>query len=52
MHDPPLQELWRGYVLTREIDAEKPWIIDFWMGGWDPDAACGFMQGYISIPEK
>jgi hypothetical protein len=39
-------------VLTREIDAEKPWIIDFWMGGWDPDAACGFMQGYISIPEK
>lgn len=32
------------------VDVDKPWTIDFWMGGWDPDAACGFMRGYLAIP--
>jgi hypothetical protein len=34
------------------VDMDQPWTIDFWMGGWDPDAACGFMRGYLAIPEK
>ena len=38
--------------LTTEIDMDKPWMIDFWMGGWDPDAACGFVEGFVAISEK
>jgi hypothetical protein len=26
-----------------------PWLIDFWMGAWDNDALCGFMQGALYI---
>ncbi len=32
--------------LSKEIDMEQEdWFVDFWMGGWDPDAACAFMKG-------
>lgn len=37
--------------LDRPIDPESRWFIDFWFGGWDSDAAAGFTQGFISIPE-
>src|SRR5215210_3809441 len=30
------------------IDLNRPWLVEFWMGGWDPDAMCAFMQGYVS----
>jgi hypothetical protein len=29
--------------------AEDPWPIEFWMGGWDADAFCGFVRGSIGI---
>jgi hypothetical protein len=34
------------------IDLNRPWLVEFWMGGWDPDAMCAFMQGYVSIPTQ
>jgi|ERR1043166_4839731 hypothetical protein len=29
--------------------AEAVWRIQFWMGGWDADALCGFVNGSLSI---
>jgi hypothetical protein len=30
-------------------DSRAPWPVDFWLGGWDADAFCGFMKGAVSI---
>jgi hypothetical protein len=30
--------------------AQTPWSINFWLGGWDPDLLCAFMQGSLQIP--
>jgi hypothetical protein len=35
--------------LGATIDLGRPWTAEFWMGGWDPDAMCAFMQGYLSV---
>jgi hypothetical protein len=32
------------------IDASAPWPIQFWMGGFDADALCGFMRGSLIVP--
>jgi hypothetical protein len=32
------------------LDAQTPWEIAFWMGGWDPDLLCMYMQGALEIP--
>jgi hypothetical protein len=29
----------------------KPWLIEFWLGGWDGDAMTGFVDGWLTIPE-
>jgi hypothetical protein len=39
-------------ALGTSIDPERPWTVDFWMGGWDADAACGFVQGSLTVQEK
>jgi hypothetical protein len=38
--------------LEANIDLDRPWTAEFWMGGWDPDAMCAFMQGYLSVPTR
>jgi hypothetical protein len=38
--------------LGTNIELERPWTAEFWMGGWDPDAMCAFMQGYLSVPTR
>lgn len=38
-------------IFNDRIDENKEWIVDFWMGAWDSDANCGFMEGYLNIPE-
>jgi hypothetical protein len=38
--------------LGERIDLDRPWTMEFWMGGWDPDAMCAFMQGYLSVPTR
>jgi hypothetical protein len=37
-------------VLPRPISLAEAWYVDFWMGGWDPDALCGYTRGYIKVP--
>jgi hypothetical protein len=27
-----------------------PWTIAFWIGAWDPDVLCAYMQGALEIP--
>jgi hypothetical protein len=36
--------------LGGKIDGESPWTIGFWMGAWDPDVLCLYMQGALEIP--
>ncbi len=43
VHDP------RG-LLGGAPDTEQPWPITFWIGAWDPDALCAYVQGALSIP--
>jgi hypothetical protein len=31
-------------------DEDYPWNIQFWMGGWDGDALCAYIQGTWTIP--
>ena len=39
-----------GNALGAQCDASRDWPIDFWMGAWDADAMCGFVQGSLTIP--
>ncbi len=32
------------------IDATTPWPIQFWLGAWDPDLLCCYMEGATQIP--
>ena len=38
-------------IMNGMADIEKEWNADFWMGAWDPDAASGFMEGYLNITQ-
>jgi hypothetical protein len=33
-----------------KLDVVSPWTVSFWIGAWDPDALCAFMEGSLSIP--
>jgi hypothetical protein len=41
-----------GPVLANTVGADetKLWNLSFWMGGWDGDALCGFIQGELNVP--
>jgi hypothetical protein len=47
----------KGPAVTSDPDAwlpvpirdEDPWLVDFWLGGWDPDALSGFMKGTLRV---
>ncbi len=41
-----------GAVHTNKIRANKSvtWPLSFWMGGWDGDALCAYISGYLSVP--
>ena len=32
------------------LDATTPWLISFWIGAWDPDVLCAYMEGALEIP--
>jgi hypothetical protein len=40
------QKLLDGKLST---DAKSPWMVNFWIGGWDPDLLCAFMRGSLEI---
>jgi hypothetical protein len=37
-------------ILGGTLDTTCPWTINFWLGGWDPDSLCAWMQGSLSVP--
>lgn len=41
-----------GKVSANKLGADErqPWNLGFWMGGWDGDALCGYVQGTWTIP--
>jgi hypothetical protein len=41
-----------GKVYENKINADENahWPLNFWMGGWDGDALCAYISGYLSIP--
>jgi len=41
-----------GPVLANKVgaDEKKFWNVSFWMGGWDGDALCGYVQGELNVP--
>lgn len=43
-----------GPVLANALgaDEKKLWNLSFWMGGWDGDALCGFIQGELNVPMR
>jgi hypothetical protein len=32
------------------VGTSPPWPIEFWVGGWDADALCGYMRGRLQVP--
>ena len=36
-------------LLGLGVLAGEPWNVEFWMGGWDADALCGFVDGRLNI---
>jgi hypothetical protein len=43
-----------GKVYANRLDADekKVWNLNFWMGGWDGDALCGYVKGSWAIPTR
>lgn len=37
-------------VLGGTVGTLPPWPIEFWAGGWDADALCGYMRGGLQLP--
>jgi hypothetical protein len=37
-------------VLGGQLDPVNGWSIAFWIGAWDPDLLCAFMQGALEVP--
>jgi hypothetical protein len=31
-------------------DESRTWPLSFWSGGWDGDALCGYVSGYLDVP--
>jgi hypothetical protein len=41
-----------GNALKGKLSATKPWQINFWLGAWDPDLLCAYMEGSLRIPYR
>jgi hypothetical protein len=39
-----------GDALGGLVGTSPPWPIEFWVGGWDADALCGYMRGRLQVP--
>ena len=37
-------------VLGGQLDSANGWSIALWIGAWDPDLLCAFLQGALEIP--
>lgn len=36
--------------LDSSTDGPGPWLVEFWLGGWDADVLCGFCRGQLRLP--
>lgn len=36
--------------LDGHVDPATPWTVNFWLGGWDADALCGYARGTVHLP--
>ena len=32
------------------LNPNAPWMVSFWLGGWDPDLLCAYLAGSLQIP--
>ena len=32
------------------LDTKDPWLVSYWLGGWDPDLLCAFFEGSLQVP--
>lgn len=39
-----------GAALPETFHTGEPWRVRFWMGGWDNDTLCGYVQGTLFVP--
>jgi hypothetical protein len=46
----PIKMIDKQNQLKGEVNPSTNWPIKFWMGAWDNDALCGYMQGTLSLP--
>lgn len=46
----PAQVVGDRDVLGGIVGTSPPWPIEFWAGGWDADALCGYMRGRLRVP--
>lgn len=37
-------------LLGGTVDTAASWPVELWCGAWDPDALCGFVQGFLGVP--
>jgi hypothetical protein len=37
-------------LLGGPIDTSTPWAVNFWLGAWDPDLLCLYMNGALTVP--
>ena len=42
----------RGNALQGKLNPNAAWSINFWLGAWDPDLLCAFMEGSSRIPYR
>jgi hypothetical protein len=38
-----------GFLPGAADPAPPPWLLDFWLGGWDPDALNGYLKGSLRV---
>ena len=46
----PAEVVDEGDALGGLVGTSPPWPIEFWVGGWDADALCGYMRGRLQVP--
>jgi hypothetical protein len=32
------------------LSTTSPWLVSYWLGGWDPDLLCAFFEGSLEVP--
>jgi hypothetical protein len=46
----PAEVVDQAEALGGIVGTSPPWLVEFWMGGWDADALCGYMRGSLQVP--